>query len=337
MVSKDFDWKLYYREKCAFSRPFAWHSIDVDPHPSPRQSHGATRVGNKMVIFGGHQVVGESFERKDDIWTFDAVTHKFEQIIPKSTIPAMSRHRTVTINDKIYSFGGILQNKQKLNSVFKFDLQTLIWEELLVYGQPPEPRCDPVVVSCGNKIIVFGGSIQDLVFPSDLHIFNTETNCWSQPETKGQAPPSRIGCTGVVIGDLMYIYGGGDYDKEKKRYTTLFTEIWTLNLENFEWCQVQACGDIPKIMDFLNAFVVGNHLVIEGGWYSDPYAFDTVSRRWIQLGNSAANVKVNNNDASATLIGDSVYYFGGYHNTYQHHLCRLDIAHLSFLLKPEQK
>jgi len=239
-----------------------------------------------MIILGGHQVDGENFRRQDDIWEFDTITNKFEQIVSKDAqIPSMSRHRILSIGNKIYAFGGILQNKQKLNSVFTLDLDTLCWEELKVTGIPPEPRCDPVVVSYGSNIIVFGGSVQDLVFPSDVHVFNTETNHWTQPETQGDIPPSRIGSTGVVIGDMMYIYGGGDYDKERRRYKALFTEIWTLNLITYVWSQIHASGDIPKIMDFLNAFVVGNHLVIEGVWYSEPYAFDTVSRRWLQLTN----------------------------------------------------
>jgi len=328
-VRKGFDWKMYYREKLAFQTPLDWDFIDCEPHPPPRQSHGATRVGNKMIIIGGHQVVGENFQRKDDIWVFDTTTNKFEK--KDAQIPSMSRHRLLSIKDKVYAFGGILQNKQKLNSVFTLDIDTFSWKELNVIGQPPEPRCDPVVVSYGSNIIVFGGSVLDLVFPSDVHVFNTETNQWTQPETHGEIPPSRIGATGVVIGDMLYIYGGGDYDKERRRYKTLYTEIWSLNLLTYTWGQVPASGDIPKIMDFLNAFVVGNHLVIEGGWYSEPYAFDTISRKWLQLTNKEKK-RVNNNDSSATLIGDSVYYFGGYHNSYKHHLFKLDISHLSFLL-----
>jgi len=216
-VPKNFNWKLYYREKCAFDQSLDWISIDVEPHPPPRQSHGAATVENKLIIFGGHQILGENFQRQDDIWEYDTVTNQFEPItLKKGIIPAISRHRVVTIRDKIYSFGGILQSKQKLNSMFTFDFSTLVWEELQVFGQPPEPRCDPVVVAYKNKIIVYGGSVQDLVFPSDVYIFDTESLCWSQPEIKG-AFPSRIGCTGAVVGNVMYLYGGGDYDREKKK------------------------------------------------------------------------------------------------------------------------
>jgi len=118
--------------------------------------------------------------------------------------------------------------------------------------------------------------------------------------------------------------------ERKKKYVTLFTDIWTLDLHTWEWSQVNAIGDIPKISDFLNVLVIGNHLIIGGGWYSDPYAFDTVSRKWKQLPNKN-KLRVNNNDTSATLIGNNIYYFGGFFNTYKHHFYKLDLSHLSFL------
>eukprot|EP01123_Difflugia_compressa_P008836 TRINITY_DN2764_c0_g2_i1.p1 TRINITY_DN2764_c0_g2~~TRINITY_DN2764_c0_g2_i1.p1 ORF type:complete len:494 (-),score=69.58 TRINITY_DN2764_c0_g2_i1:21-1502(-) len=337
-VPNNFNWKLYYREKRAMSQPLNWEEISTPHHPQPRQSHATTRVGNKIIIIGGHQVIGESFQRQDDIWSFDTTTNTFEELTPASPIPAMSRHRIVTVNDIVYSFGGILQNKQKLNSIFSFDPNTLTWSELTCHGTPPLPRCDPVVVAYHSSIIVFGGSVEDLEFPSDIHVFDTQTHTWHQPPLSGTLPPSRIGCTGAIIDDTFYIYGGGAYDKLNKKYTTLYTDIWCLNLHKWEWQHVPAYGSIPTIMDFLNVFVVGHHIVIEGGWYSEPCAFDTVARRWIKMSSKFETEEgverrreINNNDASATLIGNSVYYFGGYHNQYKHHFYRMDVGHLSFL------
>jgi len=336
-VPKTFDWKLYHREKCAFDRPFLWTPFDdIEPHPPPRQSHGAAKVGNKLVIMGGHQIVDERFQRQDDIWTFDTTTKVFERLLIESSLPAVSRHRMVTLDNKIYSFGGILQDKKKLNSIFKFDPSTLQWEELSVKGQIPEPRCDSVVVAHGRKLVVFGGSVQDLVFPSDLHVFDVDTQQWTKPPVLGEVPPARIGCTGAVVGDVMYLYGGGDYDKDQQKYKALFTEVWALDLVKFQWSRVSTVGEVPTISDFLNVFVIGNHLVIEGGWYSEPYAFDTVGKRWRRLTTTTVDgSKVNNNDASATLIGNDVYYYGGYYNAYKHHLYKMDVSSLSFLLGGE--
>jgi len=331
-VPRKFDWKLYYREKESISQPLSWNQINNTPHPSPRQCHGAVALGSKMVIFGGHQIEGDNFNRRDDMWYFDSGNEEFYEIHPQGFhIPPISRHRLVNIDNRIYSFGGILHNRQKLNSVFMFVPETLSWEELAVQNAPPEPRCDPVVVAYNHYMVIFGGSIKDLAFPSDVHVFDTHTRCWSQPEVSGTIPPSRIGCTAVVLRDTMYLYGGGDYNREERKYRKMYTEIWTLDLVTWSWTYLEVEGNVPKISDFLNSIVLGNHIIIGGGWCSNPYAFDTISRTWTLLPNRN-NITINNNDSSAVQIGNYVYYFGGYYNNYRHHLNALDIGHLDFLM-----
>jgi N-acetylneuraminic acid mutarotase len=328
-LNKGFNWKFYYREKLAFTQPLDWEVIQSETQPSPRQSHGAGNVGNQMYIFGGHQVVEESFSRKDDVWTFNPSTNNFQQVfLDGPSLPALSRHRVVTVNDKLYSFGGILQDKTKINSIYCFDFSSKRWEELepAPGSITPAPRCDPVVVAYGSNLIVFGGSVQNMDFPSDIHVFNTLTKQWTQPQVSGEVPPPRIGCTGVVIDDIMYIYGGGDYNKEERKYLSLFTETWALDLKTYKWSKLEETGDVvPTICDFLSSFVIGHHFVVVGGWCTEePFAFDTVAKRWTMLVNKAPT-KINNNDATATVIGNSVYLFGGYQNAYQHHMCKLDI------------
>jgi len=331
-VPRKFDWKLYYREKESISQPLSWNQINNTPHPSPRQCHGAVALGSKMVIFGGHQIEGDNFNRRDDMWYFDSGNEEFYEIHPQGFhIPPISRHRLVNIDNRIYSFGGILHNRQKLNSVFMFVPETLSWEELAVQNAPPEPRCDPVVVAYKHYMVIFGGSIKDLAFPSDVHVFDTRTRSWSQPKVSGTIPPSRIGCTAVVLRDTMYLYGGGDYNREERKYRKMYTEIWTLDLVTWSWTYLEVEGNVPKISDFLNSIVLGNHIIIGGGWCSNPYAFDTISRTWTLLPNRN-NITINNNDSSAVQIGNYVYYFGGYYNNYRHHLNALDIGHLDFLM-----
>jgi len=289
-----------------------------------------------MVISGGHQIEGDNFNRQDDMWFFDSEHEEFYQVHPQGfQIPPISRHRLVNIDNRIYSFGGILHNRQKLNSVFMFDPETLIWEELVVSNEPPEPRCDPVVVAYKHYMVIFGGSIKDLAFPSDVHVFDTQSRSWFRPPVTGSQPPSRIGCTAVILRDTMYLYGGGDYNREERKYRKMYTELWTLDLVSWNWTYLEIEGILPKISDFLNSIVVGNHIIIGGGWCSNPYAFDTISRTWTLLPNRN-NITINNNDSSAVQIGNYVYYFGGYYNNYRHNLNVLNIGNLNFKIKKKK-
>jgi len=301
--------------------------------PPPRHSHGCVAVAGKMVIIGGHTTDGEQFTRKKDIWVYDPKNNTFEEIIPLGEqLPAISRHRLVSVNNIVYSFGGILQDKQKLNAIFTFDLHTKCWQALAVKGTPPSVRCDPVVVSHGTDIIVFGGSDVDMNFPSDMHVFNTATCTWWQPEVKGTPPSSRIGSVGTVIRNKLYIYGGGKYNKVMKNYTEIYLEVWAMDLTTWTWeLEATRTDIVPKAGDFLNAFSVGNHFFIEGGWFSKPWCFDTVTRTWCMI--PCLN-SINNNDSTCVVLGESVYYYGGYFNVHRHHFTKVNLSALAFLGAP---
>jgi len=283
-----------------------------------------------MVIMGGHVTDGETFTRRSDIWIYDPSRQTFEEIIPEcEKLPLISRHKLVCINYLVYSFGGILQDKSKLNSITTFDYRTKILRTLTVKGTPPSVRCDSVVVSHGTNIVVFGGSDKDMNFPSDVHVFDTLTKTWSQPKVEGTPPSSRIGCVGTVIRDRLYIYGGGNYNKVEKKYSEIYIEVWVLDLMTWTWeHEVTSTSEAPKAGDFLNVFSIGNHFFIEGGWYSKPWCYDTVTRSWLNVNTTNS---INNNDAACVVIGDSVYYYGGYFNRHRHNLTKVGLPSLAFL------
>jgi len=176
--------------------------------------------------------------------------------------------------------------------------------------------------------LFFGGSDKDMNFLSDVHVFDTQTSTWRQPLVTGTPPSSRIGCVGTIINNKFYLYGGGNYNKVKKVYTQMFSEIWTLDLISWNWEFEKSNGVPPTACDFLNVFSLGNHFFIDGGWNTKPWCYDTLSKTWSQL-NSA--FPQNNNDSSCVVIGDSALYFGGYFNQYCHHLTMVDLSPLSFL------
>lgn len=327
------DWKLYYREKTAIAS-IKWTSLPVRTssecvQPPPRQSHGCAAVGEKMVILGGHVAQGDTFIRKDDIWVYHTSTDHFEEITTVGLKPPqISRHRMVSVDGLIYSFAGILQDKTKLNSVFTLDFHKKEWKELTVFGTKPSPRCDPVVVTRNSQIIVFGGSDKDMNFLSDVHVFDTNTLTWQQPQITGVAPSTRIGSVGGIIQDKLYLYGGGNYDRVRKVYTQMFAEIWTLNLTTWHWEFEVTSGTPPTACDFLNIFTLGNHFFIDGGWHTKPWCYDTVTKTWMQINSSNPQ---NNNDSSCVVVGNTAVYYGGYFNHYCHHLMMVDLSPLSFL------
>jgi N-acetylneuraminic acid mutarotase len=297
-----------------------WERVRPTDHPSSRSRSGVSRLGNdKVLLVGGHVRVGD-FVRENDIWCFDTNTENFEKIEPKigKEPPKISRLCLESFDDTVYSFGGILQNKKKINTVFSFDLKSREWQEIQAGGTPPSGRCDPVTCAyeCGDKkgILVFGGSQEGLIFPSDVHFFNIGTNTWEPVHIDNSPPVDRIGACATIIGDKFYLYGGAFWNKETSTYSKNYHEVWCLHLGKgtWRWEQLPSYGESPSGAPVnLTAVPIGNHILIEGSMSCNgSYLYDTVTYTWSKL-----SPKTTTNDAnygSATLVGDTVYYLCGY-------------------------
>jgi len=314
-----FDYIKYCREKIIWKYPVCWERIRPTDHPSARSRSGVTRLGDQILLVGGHVRVGD-FIRENDIWCFDTNTENFEKIqpVPGKEPPKISRLCLEAFDDTVYSFGGILQNKKKINTVYKFDLKSKEWEEVEAKGTPPTGRCDPVTCAYrggGVKgILVFGGSQEGLIFPSDIHFFNIANNTWETPNIENQPPSDRIGATATIIGDKFYLYGGAYWNKESSSYSKNFHEMWCLHLGKgqWRWEQLPCYGETPSGAPVnLTAVPIGNHILIEGSMSCNgSYLYDTVNYTWSKL--SPSTTTNDANYGSATLVGDTVYYLCGY-------------------------
>jgi len=57
----------------------------------------------------------------------------------------------------------------------------------------------------------FGGSTGSHVF-NDTWSFNISTRKWTEVQCTGSIPSPRAGHTAVLIDDVMYVYGGSNFD-----------------------------------------------------------------------------------------------------------------------------
>ncbi|KAH9330192.1 hypothetical protein KI387_002300, partial [Taxus chinensis] len=48
-----------------------------------------------------------------------------------------------------------------------------------------------------------------------MHVFDLDQSSWSVAESKGTAPPPRVGVTMTSIGSIVYIFGGRDKDHQE--------------------------------------------------------------------------------------------------------------------------
>lgn len=72
----------------------------------------------------------------------------------------------------------------------------MTWIRPIVKGLLPQARNAQTVTVVGTKLFLFGGHSGNKHL-RDLHLFDTETYTWSQPDVKGHVPPGQ--CQRVVI------------------------------------------------------------------------------------------------------------------------------------------
>nr|XP_020516585.1 rab9 effector protein with kelch motifs-like [Labrus bergylta] len=117
----------------------------------------------------------------------------------------------------LWVFGGAQQsgNRNCIQNVQLTDSGSS-WKSVSVNGKPPSPRTYHTSSAClGDRLYVFSGGEAGAAPVADptLHVFDTASSAWSQPETQGRQPPDKHGHVIVAAGSKIYIHGGMAGDK----------------------------------------------------------------------------------------------------------------------------
>lgn len=94
-------------------------------------------------------------------------------------------------------------------------------------GPQPRPRHGHRAVAIKDLMIVFGGGNEGIVH--ELHVFNTTTNQWFVPVTKGEVPPGCAAYGFVVDGTRLLVFGG------MVEYGKYSNELYELQAARWEW------------------------------------------------------------------------------------------------------
>ncbi|XP_017263047.1 rab9 effector protein with kelch motifs [Kryptolebias marmoratus] len=203
----------------------------------------------------------------------------------------------------LWVFGGA-QKAGNRNCIQKIQLSDNepCWKSVMAKGEPPSPRTYHANSACiGDKLFVFSGGEAGAAPVSDakLHIFDTVSSTWSQPETHGRQPAARHGHIIAAVGCKIYIHGGMAGEK-------FHNDVYSLDSRNMKWEKVQTKGDIPPGVAAHSAVALGANLYIFGGMTADGainsmYRFNTDKNRWTLL-KFAGDMPPNRLDHSMCLV-----------------------------------
>ncbi|XP_022053645.1 rab9 effector protein with kelch motifs [Acanthochromis polyacanthus] len=183
----------------------------------------------------------------------------------------------------LWVFGGAQQtgNRSCIQNIQLSDSEPR-WKNVVTKGKLPSPRTYHTNSAClEDKLYVFSGGEAGAAPVSDpkLHVFDTVSSTWSQPETQGRQPPARHGHIIVAVGLKIYIHGGMAADK-------FHSDMYSFDSRSTKWDKVQAKGDIPPGVAAHSAVVLGKNIYVFGGMTADGasnsmYRFNTDKSRWI--------------------------------------------------------
>jgi len=321
-------WQQYYKHKLAVMREgaFKWESLKMEGDViTKRYQHTGSAVGDDVYFIGGQELPEKRF---DEIFVLrtnkgsDKETRCMEKVNPTSGIPPkFARHTAVTIGEKIYLFGGF-DGVSKHFHLSVFDPRTSEWSSPKPAGAQPPSRTNHSAVAVGSSMYIFGGMYKDnsaqgsdkLIFLNDMYALSTEGPLtWNRVQQRGQVPSPRCGHRMAAFGKFLVLFGGGCGEQWDSKFSDVFVFDTTTN----EWVKPVVTGHAP-VCTFTVTFSVGVFMFVFGGQSlhdnnltNELYCLDTVSMTWTNVG--VTGTKPGARDmASGSVVGDSMYMFGGY-------------------------
>jgi len=181
--------------------------------PLSRSNHSSAVVGPNMYIFGGLLQQEEELIDSDDLHVLNTQTMTWTKLHPSGVLPeARCGHKMVTIDGKIYLFGGGNGDNwaMKFNDLHVYDPETNCWTKPETTGDEVDSTTFSSVWNVGRFLFVFGGGRKTHrgSVSNDIYALDTVTMHWTKQTLTGDAPSERDDCTTNVVGDTVYLMHG---------------------------------------------------------------------------------------------------------------------------------
>ncbi|KAG2727198.1 hypothetical protein I3843_01G142900 [Carya illinoinensis] len=203
---------------------------------------------------------------------------------------ARFNHAAAVIGNKMIVVGGesgngLLDDVQVLN----FDRLSWTTASSKVYLSPSSlplkiPACKGHSLICwGKKILLIGGKTGPSRDRVSVWAFDTETECWSLIEAKGDVPVARSGHTVVKASSVLILFGGEDTKKRK------LNDLYMFDLKSLTWLPLHCTGTGPSprsnhvaaLYDDKTLFVFGG--ASKSKTLNDLYSLDFETMVWSRI------------------------------------------------------
>ncbi|XP_058209206.1 tip elongation aberrant protein 1 isoform X3 [Rhododendron vialii] len=203
--------------------------------------------------------------------------------------PRFNHAATVAGNKMVVVGGesadGLLEDVQVLN----FDSFSWTTASSKLYLSPTSlplkiPACKGhSLVSWGKKVLLIGGKTDPAGDRISVWAFDTETECWSLMEAKGNTPVARCGHTVVRANSVLILFGGENSKRRK------LNDLHMFDLKSLTWLPLHCTGQGPSPRsNHVAALYDDKTLLIFGGvskakTLNDLYSLDFETMIWSRI------------------------------------------------------
>lgn len=222
-----------------------WQNIELtgadEQRPTPRAGHSANLVNGMVYIFGGVGNATHEPNAKGEALN-DMYICKLAPGAPTGTWskpkvngePPAGRwlHSASTVENKIYIFGGLVDDRKRFNDTFVFDCESMAWRKLNCRGVQPYPRAHHTATFLAEqrRLVIFGGYGGSGRLFSELDALDVDTLTWAPLPTKGAFPKPRFDHSASLAGTKLVILGGRNNEAAVDDVNVLDTTTMTWEL-----------------------------------------------------------------------------------------------------------
>jgi len=299
--------------------------------PKARGGHTTTLVEKNLLVQGGQQHknagVFEYFSLNPSV--LDTETHTwFEPRVALGKGPTpRAYHTTTRVGSELFIFGGSCQKGGEcpsgvLGDMPVFDLVRMAWDTKDVRGKKPRSRFMHSAALVTGKLFLYGGSDGKKTL-DDVSVLDVATMLWSMPKCLGTPPMGLQTHTCTLVGSKLFFVGGMNVSQDEAGHSFIkySSDVYTLETAagvDMKWERLRRRGEQPTERGYHASAVVGNFLVLLGGWSGQVECVDTISTLDLDGLGTWATVAVPGQPPAgvyghtATVIGSNILIFGGW-------------------------
>ncbi|KYO40876.1 hypothetical protein Y1Q_0004213 [Alligator mississippiensis] len=202
-----------------------WHRLVLSPSPAARHSGAAAAWQGALVLCGGQLADGHLAH---DVWTFLPAEGRWRELAPAHgpAPPGLAAHAVALVDPWLYVFGGRTEEDFFSAQLFRFHLESWLWERVVPAGgkAPAAAGHSMVFHPPSRALVVYGGhrpsTARFSMRVNTTDLFHVDLRLWTtlRPRDTPRGPRERAFHSATVIGDYMVVYGGNvhiHYHEEK--------------------------------------------------------------------------------------------------------------------------